>query len=269
MTDLSGKIALITGAAKGQGAADALLFASMGAKVILTDVDDANGIAVQDKIVAQGGRALYRHLDVTSAQGWSQTIDVAKQEFGGLHILVNNAGIVPRATLEETSLEMWQRTIDVNLTGPMLGIKASVALIRESGGGSIINISSSAGLLAHYDASYSASKWGLRGLTKTASVEYAPWGIRVNSIHPGPIGGTGLSQSAGAGLWQSASAMIPMQRPGTPEECADLVLFLASDASRYITGVEIPIDGGYSSGATMWMRQQMKAKINAEAASVT
>ena len=157
----------------------------------------------------------------------------------------------------------WQRTLEINLTGPMIGMKLAAPMIRDSGGGSIVNISSTAGLMAHYDAAYTASKWGLRGLTKTAAIEYAPWNIRVNSIHPGQIESTALFSLASPELVQSRSASIPTQRSGTPEECAELALFLASGASSFITGVEIPIDGGYSAGATMWMRQLMKKQFEA------
>ena len=163
------------------------------------------------------------------------------------------------------SLDNWNRTIAVNLTGPMLGMMHAAPVIRDSGGGSIVNVSSTAGLTAHYDQAYTASKWGLRGLTKTASVEYAPWRVRVNSIHPGQINDTTFFRSALPGQSQSLLASIPMQRSGTPQECADLVLFLASDESSFITGAEIAIDGGYSAGSTMWMRSQLRQQLTAAA----
>ena len=258
---LEGKVALITGAANGQGAAEARLFASEGAAVVLTDIDDARGMEVASEIEEAGGRAAYLRHDAADEAGWHAAIETARSRFGGLNVLVNNAGIVPRKTLDETSVEVWHRALDVNLTGPMIGMKLAAPLIRDSGGGSIINVSSVAALMAHYDAAYTASKWGLRGLTKTAAVEYAAWGIRVNSIHPGQIEGTALFGSASPELAQSLKASIPMQRAGRPSECADLVLFLACDDSSFITGTEIPVDGGYSSGSTMWMRQQMKRQL--------
>lgn len=258
---LDGKIALITGAANGQGAAEARLFADEGACVVLTDIDDTAGARVVEEILDLGGRAVYCHHDVASEADWRTALKAAQETFGGLHVLVNNAGIVPRQTLSDTSFDTWERTLGVNLTGPMMGMKLAAPLIRESGGGSIVNVSSVAAMIAHYDAAYCASKWGLRGLTKTASVEFAPWNIRVNSIHPGQISGTALFGSLTAAQTNSHRASIPMQRAGTAEECADLVLFLASADSSYITGAEITIDGGYGAGATMFMRQQLKQQM--------
>lgn len=261
MDGLEDRVALITGAANGQGAAEARLFAAHGAAVVVTDLDDANGENVVREMTRNGGRAIFLHHDVSSKSDWDNVLAAAKSEFGGLHVLVNNAGIVPRKALDDTPVETWEKTLAVNLTGPMLGMKLAAPLIRDSGGGSIINVSSSAGMIAHYDAAYTASKWGLRGLTKTAAVEYAPWGIRVNSIHPGIITGTALVGSATADLVKSSSACIPMQRAGTTQECADLVLFLASSQSSFITGTEIPIDGGYVNGATMWMRRKLQSQL--------
>ena len=149
--------------------------------------------------------------------------------FGKLHILVNNAGTIARQGIVDTTVEAWNRTIAVNLTGAMLGMKHCAPVIRDSGGGAIVNISSTAGLTAHDDAAYTASKWGLRGLTKTAVLQFSPWNIRVNSIHPGQIADTGFFQSGGEAFAHAARAAIPMHRQGTPEECAELVLFLASD----------------------------------------
>lgn len=262
MGRLEGKVALITGAANGQGAAEAQLFASQGASVLLTDIDDAKGENIAREISASGGKAVFARQDVSSLEDWRRVIEMAQDIFGGLNVLVNNAGVVPRQTLDETSMDTWAATLAINLTGPMMGMKLAAPVLRNSGGGSIINISSAAGMIAHYDAAYTASKWGLRGLTKTAAVEYAPWNIRVNSVHPGIISGTALAGTASPALVQSSRACIPMQRPGTTRECADLVLFLASDESSFITGTEIAIDGGYTSGATMWMRQQLKTELS-------
>lgn len=261
MGRLAGKVALITGAANGQGAAEARLFAAEGASVVLTDIDDRRGEQVAQEIVAGRGQAIYLRQDVADETDWKLAIATARGTFGGLHVLINNAGIVPRRSLEETSLHIWNRTLAVNLTGPMIGMRLAAPAIRDAGGGSIVNVSSVAGLMAHYDAAYAASKWGLRGLTKTAATEYAPWKIRVNSIHPGQIEATVLFATASPELAQSLRASVPMQRAGRPEECAELALFLASDQSSFITGTEIPIDGGYSSGSTMWMRQQLKRQL--------
>ena len=260
MGRLSGKIALITGAANGQGAAEARLFAREGAAVVLTDIDIEPGKAVAEDIAATGGRALFVTHDVADARDWQTAIEAARSGFGALHILINNAGVVPRKPLNDTSPEVWDRTLAINLTGPMIGMKLAAPLIRDSGGGSIVNVSSVAAFMAHYDAAYTASKWGLRGLSKTAAVEYASWNIRVNSIHPGQIEETALFQNASPSLAQSLRASIPMQRAGKPSECADLALFLASDELSFITGAEIAIDGGYSSGATMFMRQQLQRR---------
>lgn len=262
MSRLSGKVALITGAANGQGAAEARLFAHEGADVVLSDIDTVAGKAVADDIAATGRRATFVPHNVADAGDWQTAIEAAQSRFGGLHILINNAGVVPRRPLDDTSLEVWSDTLAVNLTGPMIGMKLAAPVIRDSGGGSIVNVSSVAAFMAHYDAAYTASKWGLRGLTKTAAVEYAPWNIRVNSIHPGQIEETVLFRSASSSLTESLRSSIPMQRAGKPSECADLALFLASDASSFITGAEIAIDGGYSSGSTMFMRQQLKRRYD-------
>lgn len=261
---LTGRVVLITGGANGQGAAEARLFASEGAAVVLTDIEDDVGAEVVASILAVGGHAVYCHHDVASETDWIAAIAVAKLIFGGLHVLINNAGTIARLTTDSVTLDGWNRTIAVNLTGPMLGIKHAAPVIRDAGGGAIVNVSSTAGLTAHYDPAYTASKWGLRGLTKTAATEYAPWGIRVNSIHPGQISNTTFQRRALPGLEQSLLASIPMQRAGLPEECANLALFLSCDDSSFITGAEVAIDGGYAAGATMWMRSRLREKLNAE-----
>jgi 3alpha(or 20beta)-hydroxysteroid dehydrogenase len=261
MGRLTGKVAVITGASNGQGAATARLFAQEGAAVVATDIDDTNGKVLVGEIAAAGGRAIYLHHDVADVAAWELTIAKAKEEFGGLNVLVNNAGVVPRVKIAEMSIAALKMTLDINLAGPIIGMKLSAPLIRDSGGGSIINVSSVAGMTAHYDPAYTASKWGLRGVTKTASVEFASWGIRVNSIHPGQIEGTALFASATPALAESLRSSIPMGRAGKPDECANLVLFLVSDEASFINGAEITIDGGYTFGSTMWMRQQLKARL--------
>jgi len=211
MARLDGKIALITGAAGGQGVAEAELFVREGAAVMLTDVDRTKGEALAARLRAQGGQvrggqgrsgqAQFRVHDAASEQDWIDTIAATVAEFGGLHVLVNNAGTIARQGIVNTTVEAWNRTIAVNLTGPLLGMKHAAPAIRDtvakSGGtGSIVNIFSTAGLTAHDDAAYTASKWGLRGLTKTAVLQFSPWNIRVNSIHPGQIADTGFFQRA-------------------------------------------------------------------------
>jgi 3alpha(or 20beta)-hydroxysteroid dehydrogenase len=261
MDRLTGKVALVTGSACGQGAAEANLFAEEGAAVIVADVNEAAGEAVAAGIRARGGSALFCHHDVTNEDGWLAVVARAVQSFGALHVLVNNAGTTSRSTLAQIERAGWDHVMAVNLTGPMLGMKYCGPVMRDSGGGSIINVSSTAGMTAHYDPAYTASKWGLRGLTKTAAVDFAPWGVRVNSIHPGQISNTSFWDKALPGVRDSLTDSIPMERPGTPKECALLALFLASDESMFITGSEIAIDGGYSAGAAIWMRSRIRDQI--------
>lgn len=268
MARLAGKVALITGAAGGQGVAEAELFMREGAAVMLTDLDAAKGEALAARLRAQGGqgrsgRAQFRVHDAASEQDWIDTVAATVAAFGGLHILVNNAGTIARQGIVNTTVEAWNRTIAVNLTGPLLGMKHAAPAIRDtvakSGGtGSIVNISSTAGLTAHDDAAYTASKWGLRGLTKTAVLQFSPWNIRVNSIHPGQIADTGFFQSGGEAFAHAARAAIPLHRQGTPLECAELVLFLASDESSFISGAEIAIDGGYIAAGLAGLRNRVR-----------
>src|SRR5437763_4693406 len=258
MPRLANKVALITGAAGGQGTAEAELFVREGTAVVLTDIDAAAGERLAKRLTGQGGKALFRVQDVASEQGWQEIVTAAVSAFGGLHILVNNAGTIARQGIVDTTLEAWNRTMAVNLTGPLLGMKHCAPAIRDSGGGAIVNISSTAGLTAHDDAAYTASKWGLRGLTKTAVLQFAAWNIRVNSIHPGQIAETGFFQSGGPAFAHAARTAIPMHRQGLPKECADLVLFLCSDEASFINGAEIAIDGGYIAAGLASMRNRIR-----------
>jgi 3alpha(or 20beta)-hydroxysteroid dehydrogenase len=240
MPRLQNKIILITGAARGQGAAEARLFVKEGAKVVITDILDAEGKALAAEL---GDKATYLHHDVTNESEWHAAVSAA-EKMGGLHGLINNAGIYQPKGLLETDTELFTRHTNINQLGPFLGMKLTVPLMEKSGGGSIVNISSTAGLTASPRAfAYSATKWALRGMTKTAALDLAAHNIRVNSIHPGPIDTPMLHVRTPE---QNAArvAQVPMKRMGTPEEIADLVLFLVSDESRYITGAEIAIDGG-------------------------
>jgi NAD(P)-dependent dehydrogenase (short-subunit alcohol dehydrogenase family) len=243
---LDGKVALISGAARGMGECEARLFAREGAKVILGDVLDELGHKAARDIAQQGGAATFVHLDVTSESDWRGAVETAEQTYGKLTILVNNAGIVRMAPLDETSLDAWNEVINVNQTGVFLGMKQAIPAMRRASGGSIINISSVAGLVGLPNIpAYQASKGAVRLLTKNAAVQYAKDNIRVNSIHPGRI-----ETPMTANLTPERRAMVldltPLGRDGKPEEVAYGVLYLASDESSYVTGAELVIDGGFT-----------------------
>ena len=258
MARLTDKMALITGAAGGQGTAEAELFLREEAALVLTDIDGVAGESLAQRLAGQGGKVMFLRQDVADEASWGEVVSAAVARFGKLHILVNNAGTIARQGIVDTTIDAWSRTIAVNLTGAMLGVKHCAPAIRDSGGGSIINISSTAGLTAHDDAAYTASKWGLRGLTKTAVLQFSQWNIRVNSIHPGQIADTGFFRSSAEAFAHAARVAIPMHRQGTPKECADLVLFLASDESSFISGAEIAIDGGYIAAGIASLRNRVR-----------
>jgi 3alpha(or 20beta)-hydroxysteroid dehydrogenase len=246
-SELEGKVALISGAARGMGAEEARLFASEGAKVVLGDVLDEEGA---ETAAAIGESALYVHLDVTSEADWLAAVEKTEEAFGRLDILVNNAGILRFGLLEHTPLEEYEWVVKVNQTGTFLGMKSVVAAMRRAGGGSIVNISSLAGIQGVGGAfSYTASKFAVRGMTKVAAIEFGATGIRVNSVHPGGIE-TPMTRPFGAeptpGESQGYSSPIP--RIGRADEVANLVLWIASDKSSYCTGSEFVIDGGESAG---------------------
>ena len=242
--EVEGRIALVTGGSRGQGAAEARLLARNGARVAVCDILDGEGAATVATIEAGGGEAVYLHLDVGDAEGWARTVDEVRQTFGGLHILVNNAGVLNRAGIVDTSVEEWERVLRTNLGGQFLGMRASAPAIRDSGGGAVVNVSSVAGLVGTTAAAYTASKWGVRGLTKVAAMEFAPWGIRVNSIHPGVV-----DTAMTADFLEAAGTAVPLgRRAARPEEIADLVLFLVSEKASYLSGAEIAVDGGRTAG---------------------
>lgn len=240
---LDGRVAVITGGARGQGAAEARLFAHEGATVVICDLRADEGQALAEEI---GAQARFHPLDVAREDDWDALADVLSAEFGAAHILVNNAGITHRAGTLGTGYADWNRVMSVNLGGAFLGIKALTPLMRRAGGGSIVNIGSVAGLTGYHSVAYGASKWGLIGLTKSAAIELVDFNIRVNAVCPGIIEtplATGAAQNFGV-----VSRITPQGRPGRPEEIAELVLFLASDRSGFITGEQIVIDGGLWAG---------------------
>jgi 3alpha(or 20beta)-hydroxysteroid dehydrogenase len=241
MPRLQNKIIIITGGARGQGAAEARAFVREGARVIITDVLESQGAQLAREL-GQDNATFVRH-DVSSETDW-QKATAAAAALGGLHGLMNNAGIYQPATLMETDAALFERHMRINQLGVFLGMKAVVPLMERSGGGAIVNISSVAGLRGSPGAiAYSATKWAVRGMTKAAAVDLAPRNIRVNSIHPGPIDTPMLDIRTAEQNARRLEA-VPMKRRGTPEEVADLALFLLSDESRYITGAEVAIDGG-------------------------
>jgi 3alpha(or 20beta)-hydroxysteroid dehydrogenase len=240
MDRLKGKVILISGGARGQGAAEARLFVAEGARVVIGDVLEREGSRLASEL---GHAAAFVRQDVTHEGDWQSAVNAARS-FGGLHGLVNNAGIYQPHTLMETDTELFERHVRVNQLGCFLGMKAVVPLMEQSGGGAIVNISSVAGLRGSPGAiAYSATKWALRGMTKAAAADLASRKIRVNSVHPGPIDTEMLNVRTPEQNRERLQS-VPMKRMGTAEEVAALVLFLLSDESGYITGAEVAIDGG-------------------------
>jgi len=244
MGRLDGKVALISGGARGQGAVEAKLFASEGANVVFGDILDAEGKAVEADIRQAGGAATYIHLDVTQEADWQQAVATAVHTYGKLDILVNNAGILRRESIEETSKELWDTVLAVNATGVFLGTKHAIPAMRAAGGGSIVNISSVSGMVALGAPAYNASKGAVRVFTKVTASQHAKDNIRCNSIHPGPID-TPMTQTSNTARRQAIVDAVPLGRYGTSEDIAYGVLYLASDEANYVTGSELVIDGGY------------------------
>ncbi|QUR67841.1 glucose 1-dehydrogenase [Mycobacterium spongiae] len=237
---LAGKVALVSGGARGMGASHVRAMVAEGARVVLGDILDDEGNAVA---AALGEAARYVHLDVTQPEQWTAAVDTAVTTFGGLDVLVNNAGILNIGTVEDYDLAEWQRILDINVTGVFLGIRAAVTPMKEAGRGSIINISSIEGLAGTIAShGYTASKFAVRGLTKSTALELGPSGIRVNSIHPGLVK-TPMTDWIPEDLFQSA-----LGRAAEPAEVSNLVVYLASDESSYSTGSEFVVDGGTVAG---------------------
>lgn len=247
-TNLTGKVAFVTGGASGMGVSHAHALAARGARVVLTDVNEEGGAAVADEVIAAGGEALFLAGDVRSSRDWAEWRTSVVERFGAVHVLVNNAGVFGEESVLTIGKDAWKRVIDINLKGPFLGAKTMAPLMRDSGGGVIINVSSAAGLDINPDPAYTASKWGVRGLTKMAAQEFGPWGIRVNSIHPGYML-TPMAEFAPDSMRRAKIALTPLQRAGQDWEASELVTFLASDAAAFISGAEIAIDGGWTSGS--------------------
>ena len=244
---LEGRVAIVSGAARGMGAAEARQFAAEGARVVLGDVLDEDGAKVASEI---GDAAVYTRLDVSSEDAWKAAVELARDRFGHLDTLVNNAGILRFGALEQTSLEEYELVVRVNQVGCFLGMKTVIPALREAGGGSIVNISSAAGMYGVAGVvSYAASKYAVRGMTKVAALELGRAGIRVNSVHPGGVDTPMIARDGvSAGDRDPSGFPNPIPRIARPEEIAELVTWLASDASSYCTGSEFVIDGGGTAG---------------------
>jgi 3alpha(or 20beta)-hydroxysteroid dehydrogenase len=237
---LAGKVALISGAARGMGASHAREMVAHGAKVVCGDILDDEGRAV---VAELGGEARYVHLDVTSPQDWQAAVATATDAFGALDVLVNNAGILNIGTIEDYDLAEWQRILDINLTGVFLGIRAAAGPMKAAGRGSIINISSIEGMAGTVAChGYTATKFAVRGLTKSTALELGPFGIRVNSVHPGLVK-TPMADWVPEDIFTTALGRIAQ-----PREVSNLVVYLASDESSYSTGAEFVVDGGTIAG---------------------
>jgi 3alpha(or 20beta)-hydroxysteroid dehydrogenase len=248
MGKLDGRVALISGGARGQGAAEAETFAREGAKVVFGDIRDAEGEKVEAAIRAAGGDATYVHLDVTSESDWQKAVRTATDRYGRLDILINNAAILlPRVPIEERTAAEWDQVMAVNAKGVFLGTKYAIPAMRRSGGGSIVNISSVAGIgqSLHQEPAYAASKGAIRIFTKVTASQHAKDKIRCNSVHPGPVD-TEMFHSAFRDREAMARRLerVPLKRMGTVAEIVTAVLYLASDDSAYVTGSELVIDGG-------------------------
>jgi len=242
---LAGKVALITGGASGMGQSEAIIFAKEGAKVVVADVLEAEGRRVADGL---GGAGRFVHLDVTSEPAWQKAIAATRRDFGKLDVLVNNAGISGTFDPDTLSTSAWDRLMDVNAKGVFLGMKHAIPVMEQAGGGAIVNISSVSGFVGQkgIHMAYNASKGAVRLMTKSAAVQYARSGIRVNSVHPGVLPAMRSSKAtADPAFREKMLAGVPMRREGRVEEVAYAVLFLASDEASYITGTELVVDGGW------------------------
>ena len=245
---LAGKVALITGGASGMGQSEATIFAAEGARVVVADVLEAEGRDTVASIAKAGGQARFVRLDVTREADWREAVAAAVTGFGKLDVLVNNAGISGTFDPDTMSTAAWDTLMNVNAKGVFLGMKHALPALREAGGGAIVNISSISGIVGQdqIHMAYNASKGAVRVITKSAAVQYARDGIRVNSVHPGFMPPMRTSKGSADPNWREAVLkIVPMKREGRVEEVANAVLFLASDEASYITGTELVVDGGY------------------------
>ena len=243
---LEGKVALISGGARGIGAAVARRFAVEGASIVIGDVLLEDGQLLADEIQQSGGEISFTPLDVTSESAWSEAVALAIARYGKLDILVNNAGIIKRDRIEDETPEVWDRTMEVNAKSVFLGTKAVLAEMKRHGNGSIVNLSSTAGLVAGpATAAYGASKAAVKLFTKSTAIQNAKLGVRANSVHPGPINAPMMQEIIDVpDKHVENKARVPMGRFGEPEEVANAILFLASDESSFVTGSELVVDGG-------------------------
>jgi 3alpha(or 20beta)-hydroxysteroid dehydrogenase len=250
MVSLEGKVVLITGGARGQGAAEAELATERGARVVVTDLLEAEGAELAAALNARhgAGTAHFAEHDVRSEESWRTVVDGALDRYGRLDGLVNNAGIARAGTILATPPSLWDEVMDVNARGSFLGIRAVAPVLVERGGGAIVNIGSAVALSGYHAVAYGVSKWAVRGLTKAAALEFAGAGVRVNAVHPGIVDTPMVA--ANPRQRDAVTAVTPIGRPALATDIAQVVVFLLSDAAAYLTGADIPVDGGYSSGGT-------------------
>jgi 3alpha(or 20beta)-hydroxysteroid dehydrogenase len=245
MTRFEGKVALVTGGSRGMGAATVRRLHGEGASVVVADVLDDDGKALADSL---GDRVRFVHLDVTSEEEWQAVVEQTERELGRLDVLVNNAGILKFNTIVDTPLEEFRQVIDVNLVGVFLGMKTAIPAMKRAGAGAIVNVSSTEGMAATlFCGAYTASKFGVRGITKAAALEYAGDKIRANSVHPGGMDTPMTRAVMDEQGRKYVASKVPLKRMGTPEDVANVIAFLASDDASYCTGAEVLIDGGVMS----------------------
>ncbi len=259
MGKLAGKVAIVTGGSRGMGRATAEVFMAEGAQVVVADLLDAEGEALAR---SQGGSLAYRHLDVANEQGWRSLVAETLESYGRIDILVNNAATYFYAPLEETECKAFRRLLDVNLVGPFLGMQAVLPVMKQQRSGAIVNVSSTDGLRGSCGmGAYNASKWGLRGLTKCVAMEAGPFGVRVNSLHPGTVdtpmfNPDGLSREELNACFDGRFPGIALSRVGDPGEIARASLFLASDDASYVSGAELAVDGAWTCGVYLLDKPQ-------------